>query len=1799
MRSVFQFRDSLIREYAAFSRSFTRIRAEDIRSHVDAEYDRERYWPEPLIQINPHYQRTKTVDELVQEGILHPDCARIFRVRSGKRSVPLQLFNHQQEALSKAARGESFVVTTGTGSGKSLAFFIPIINDILREKEEDSSPRTRAVIVYPMNALANSQLEEVRKFLDNLGKDQDPLVVARYTGQEDSSERSWIAAHPPDILLTNFMMLELILTRYEDVDRRVVEHCRGLKFLVLDELHTYRGRQGADVALLVRRLRERFEAPDLLCIGTSATMTSTGSREDRQKVVAEVAGTLFGCSVSPANVIGETLERVTNRSLSLDAVKPELAARLARGTSGWPSSAAFASDPLAVWVELTLGLELQEGGRPQRARPRSLTEAAGRLAADAGVAENVARAALIEFFDRAQDVFTADGRALFAFKLHQFISGAGRVHCTLEPPGRRQITLDAQRFAPGRQGEHVLLYPTHFCRDCGQEYHPVWYRQGGTPQFTPREIDDVTAGTDEDDGDGRGISGFLAPVSEGQEFTGKVTDYPEPWIDWTATEPVLRRQYRANVLKPFDIKPEGQVGPGTRYWFIPGKFRFCVNCRSLHEAYGRDINRLAGLSGEGRSSATTILTLSILRQLYRNPSATAETDARKLLGFTDNRQDAALQAGHFNDFIFLLLIRGGLIRALQANGGVLDDTSLTLEVFRALGFDDDAPGARAEYLKEPNLSGPALHNAQDAVRFVLGYRLLFDLRKGWRHNNPNLDQLRLLEIQFNGLEELCGNDDRFRDHPELAQLSSELRVKVGCVILRELVRSLCIESQFLNNSNQGRLKERIGSFLTERWAFGPDERLATTKLYFVEARPDRDGRRRTDFVGGGTSPRIVRILRKEEFWRDTSVAAKIQQYTTRDWIHLIRYFLKAAEPDLVGGCRFDPPARMNSSGDEPVGWCVKAACLRWHLVDRVSDRDRPANPYFRELYLGVAELLDRQGHPLFAFIASEHTAQVDAESRKILEQRFRRNPRDIEEWQRSTGGRRPLPPLPVLYCSPTMELGVDISSLSTVYLRNIPPTPANYAQRSGRAGRAGQAALVVSYCAAMSPHDQWFFHHATDMVHGVVCAPTLDLANPSLIESHLHAIWLAELHCELATSVSELLDLDAPGRPLKPYLLDRCRSPEVTARALERAARVIDDVKDCLTRDRAPWFSADFARTVIERSAEELNAAFDRWRTLFAGVRAQLEAANSVIISATSPQKERDNARTRYLDAMRQLNLLTTSTRSQNSDFYTFRYLASQGFLPGYNFPRLPLMAWIPAAGRGPGGKDGDDEGSMISRPRFLAISEFGPRSLIYHAGRMYRVDRAKLSITDPGSASPDSRLPTTSVRICPACGYGHLGEPGQGEALADICEHCQVPLTDASRINTLYRIENVETVPQERISVNDEERQRQGYELQTTYRFMPGPGGREERLDSVAVHNGTDIARLTYSPSAKIWRINKGWRRRRNKRQLGFYINPLNGRWSREDSPEDGEEDGPDSGSGVRPQREPNQRIVPFVEDHRNILILSPAGSLSDGAMATIQAALKRGIVQAFQIEESELVVEPLPDSSDRKSLLFYEAAEGGAGVLSRLALGDDELAVVARAALRLIHYDVERLAGAYSPGELDAVEMLREDGTRLCEAGCYQCLLSYYNQPDHELINRRNPQALAFLVQLAQAEVKPVASCRLDSGSPPASGGASSGDTSSLTGESAATGAGEAGRAAWLAAARAAGCRLPDAIGQTLPDGLGVADAVYRTVRTLVFLRPPSKEVLQFAADKGFSVVEFPSEESRWPEVFRAHSAVFDPPA
>ena len=315
---VFGLRERLVDDYEEYTRSFIAVRDDRVAETVDAELEGGLLWPEPLVQLNPSFASGGTIADLIAEGTLHATCDQVFRVGKGPGAAgaasgsPLRLYQHQAQAIRTAREGANYVLTTGTGSGKSLTYIIPIVDRVLRE---GSGKGIKAIVVYPMNALANSQEGELRKFLhdgfpDNVG----PVTFARYTGQEDDEERQAIIAKPPDILLTNYVMLELLLTR--PYEQGLVAAAKDLRFLVLDELHTYRGRQGADVALLVRRVREATGATSLQVVGTSATLAGPGTMAEQRTEIARVASTLFGTTVEPGNVIGETLIRVADEPRS-------------------------------------------------------------------------------------------------------------------------------------------------------------------------------------------------------------------------------------------------------------------------------------------------------------------------------------------------------------------------------------------------------------------------------------------------------------------------------------------------------------------------------------------------------------------------------------------------------------------------------------------------------------------------------------------------------------------------------------------------------------------------------------------------------------------------------------------------------------------------------------------------------------------------------------------------------------------------------------------------------------------------------------------------------------------------------------------------------------------------------------------------------------------------------------------------------------------------------------------------------------------------------------------------------------------------------------------------------------------------------------------------------------------------------------------------------------------------------------------------------------------------------------------
>lgn len=1720
---AFGVRNRVIGDYESFVKSFMDIADPRVKRRVNDEISDGLLWPEPWLALNPSFQSGGTIRDLVMRGLLHPDCTDIFRRRASTdpSGTELNLHQHQSDAVIIAGRGDSYVLTTGTGSGKSLSYIVPIVDRVLRN---GSGKGVQAIVVYPMNALANSQLGELEKFL---GKQAPKVSYERYTGQEDRKARESILANPPDILLTNYVMLELLLTRPNE--RKVlIESSKNLRFLVLDELHTYRGRQGADVAMLIRRLRGAVGAGEALqCVGTSATLAGPGSKAEQRAEVAELASRLFGTRFDPNNIVGETLKRATAGDTGPD----ELRVRVSQAPP--TSRADLETDPLAVWIEEQFGLREDEEGKLARQSPQRLETVAGRLAQTTNLPVENCAAALRATLLAGANAKDAEGRSLFAFKLHQFIGKGDTAYVTLEHPDVRYITTKYQVSAPVGDPNRPL-FPLAFCRECGQDYLVV--ARDGKEKLVPRLL---TGGA----GEVNQAPGVLLLRDEpwpGEDNPDLLELLPDDWAVEYGEGRVLDKARRNRLPQAVQVDEFGMLGGGL-HGLLFETLHFCPTCRTSYESTRQsEFSRLASLGTAGRAGAVTVLSQSVVRTLRAEPDVPGE--ARKFLAFSDNRQDASLQAGNFNDFVLVGLVRAAILRAVQEweskGGDPLSDEDLGRAVVNSLSLTP------AEFALNPDADYGAKKKIDRALRDAVAYRVYADLQRGWKITMPNLEQTGQLVIGYDSLQEIAADQglwehDEVNADPVFLNATSAEREHALRVLLDELRRNLCIETPYLTEERYEEIRRSSAEWLRPPWALS-EERGIYSAICFPGMK--RAGADRSNLYLSGLSLYGRWLRRADRFAGLRDHKLKVEQATDLIF-QMCRGLAKA-------GLLFKVEEK-----NRPTGYRIQASMLQWTPGDgtkRAADPLRGnsavgrVNPYFATFYADAAR-------GLAGLEAREHTAQVRPDDRRDREAAF--------------GDAK----LPVLYCSPTMELGVDIKDLAVVGMRNVPPTPANYAQRSGRAGRSGQPAVVLTYCATGNAHDNFYFSRSQDMVAGAVAPPRLELGNQDLVRAHANAIWLVETGLDLKASMLDLVDVDAIGEPWFSEVEDRITNPASARRAVERIAAVLTATPEVTG---APWWREDWVMQTVADAPVAMRRALDRWRGLRRDAIAEIEGASKVLQTDNADQRSKQAAKARISEARGQLDLLKGDIDDVNQgDFYTYRYFASEGFLPGYSFPRLPLAAFIPAER-----KTRKGQGDYVQRPRFLAISEFGPGAFIYHEGARYEVDRVSLPAKDDGSG-----VNLTESKRCEACGY--LNE-GNGATDSEICEQCHDgPL---KRIPALMKLLAVKTRRRDRISADEDERQRAGHEIVTTMRFEPHGERSSQQTSHVYAEDGTVLAELTYGDTALIRRMNVGLRRRKNKDVRGYLLNTVTGRWERSNAEQ---QPGANDGSAAEASTEQSEsdkhpRVVPYVEDHRNALLLRLPSLLEPEQRMAVLYALKRGVEAVFQLESNELAAEPLPDRVGDHAwafLLLFEAAEGGAGVLRRLASEHGAMQAVAREALSILHFnpqdgaDLERPAHATPDAEK-------------CAKACYDCLLSYSNQWDHQALDRH--KAKDALLALAAGTL--------------AIGGAAGEDRASQYDRLARLS--NSLETQWLKECEAGGYRLPDQAQELLDDVPGVRpDFAYRRADgdCAIFIDGPvhghahiaqkDARAQQRLENEGWLVLRFTTDRSTWGSLMEANSRTF----
>lgn len=1611
MIDILNLRNKVIAEYRKYVESFLDIRDERLRDFARELLDRGDLWPDPLLQCNPGFEKGETIDELIGQEVLHRDMARIF--------TGFHLHKHQAEAIKIGSAGSGFIVTSGTGSGKSLTYLGTIFNHVLKQPQ----PGVKAIIVYPMNALINSQEEEIKKFQRNylrqqLGPDSDwspedktldeqvaelaelteqpfPITFGKYTGQEDEAAKKAILENPPHILLTNYMMLELLLTRSREAELRASIFA-ALQFLVFDELHTYRGRQGADVALLIRRMKA-LARNNPICMGTSATLSS-GSISQQKKDVAHLGKQLFDEDFGPDQIIMESLQaRITRPLPSASELKDSLNQRLPIEEP----LVALEAHPLTCWMEQEVALSNNEGTLV-RGTPQTVQEIAEKLAAASGAEAATCKQRISEVLQWLQHVNQDLDDGILPFRVHQFVSQTGTIRVTLEPAAEREITTK-EELTISKNGTQLPLFPVVFNRHSGLPYIRVQLVNGelkpwenGIERSNPKNNENAVGYLLLDEpGDQP-----LWDDDRAQELV------PDTWIEKRKSGNRIRKERAEALPKPIWFLADGtcsfeQMPGAARGWFMAARLLLDPLSGVIYDSRIREFNKLAQLGDAGRSTSTTILSYSTLRQLENQQAA---DKMRKVMSFTDNRQDAALQTGHFNDFMRQALLRAAICGALEQHQS-RDSSNIAAAVFEALALPESA------YAEKPGTRPHQVRDNEAIFKKWLLHQLFFDLRRGWRHRLPNLEQCGLLEIRYKNLREDCSIDKYWEGSDFLHALDANSRFEFVRQFLNYFRSAFAVRHHELERVTMEESQNRMREKLKPGWMYQHED--DPREPYWMRVEPFKSKTLHTLSIGPASSlGQYVRFFAKQH-------GKTLEHKDVADEMpRLLQCFTEAGYLYCNTELAPVPLYRLELSTIEWIPGDPENMVL-----DEVRNRSAKQwrvkpNAYFRELYQQLPEHLKQ-------LEAREHTGQVPAEDRQEIERQFRKAE------------------IKALFCSPTMELGIDIDELAVVHMRNVPPNPANYAQRSGRAGRKGQGALIFTFCSEHSAHDRHFFRKKMEMVTGKVAPQMLDLTNPELVRTHLHAAYLAK--CSIAAlnrSLAEVLDLSDPRLPILPQIQRQLElSFEAKASLHKEFSRVVAGLGS----------ESEFTSKWITHTMEEVPRAFDeacqRWRDLYTEAFNAKTAARSRLggahLTKSDPEYQENTARMhqsqRKLDLLRNKAGFKKRTNKEGngkkaaqntfSEFYPYRYLASEGFLPGYDFTRLPIRLYL---------DDSKGNGTYISKPRFEAITEFGPHNTLYQNGSKWRVGRMSL----PPS---EGELQMQQLLIDKATGYFSLGDatrsdinPFSGAAQSDSKAHHALP--------NMVELHDMTAWAADRISCQEDER--------TSTKFSTDLGFAIRTSDSRAAvidlrSQDDTLLRARYFPGASLIKINH--KPARNQGTDSFLIDAQKGIW-RSESDKKNKKLSEDDLKAIK-----NVRL--FTSVTADCLYIEPrALQLSAEGVVTLMFALKEAIQLQYQVEPQELSC-MLQGDGHTPNILFYESAEGNLGILSRLAADGGQWQQLIKKATEICRLDED-------PNETPAAT--------------YEDLLSYYNQPFHDQINRFHIKRA--LEQLGNAEVELQAATRIE---------------------------------------------------------------------------------------------------------------------
>jgi len=1607
---------AITESYLGYLSTTYRLADEDLRGQLESNLRIPgKFVKGPILEATPPFKTGDSVADLVRQGVLSDS---FWSLQSDELPMDRPLYQHQEEAIRKAVINDrNVVLATGTGSGKTEAFLVPILEHLFREEAKGSlGPGVRALLLYPMNALANDQVARLRKLLVNYPH----VTFGRYTGETETREDQAIKKHvimfhqeplpnelvsrermrqsPPHILLTNYAMLEYLLLRPADnvfFDGRYAKHWR---FLVLDEAHTYTGAKGIETAMLLRRLKDRVVAGQcgaLQCILTSATL---GRGKEGFPDVARFAERLVGERVewvegdtARQDVIGAT--RKPMQALAPDRWKPDpqVYANWRRAIDNLPGD-----DVIPALVQ-----EAERAGIPdetiQRAsksasgggiseflyealkgdervfylrqalerEPRYLREVGGELfEGSVDPAQHVA--ALVELSARARP--KGGGEPLIPARYHLFVRAIEGAYLALRP--KRKLYLERRKRIKA-SGRTYAVFEIAVCRQCGAAYVV-----GEIDESTGRKVLKQPGKQYFDDP--AGLEFYLL-MESGTDEVPPDEDELVSYSEETANKPgeIFKLcPHCGSIGKEELLSPICECDPSSYVSVVHvpskhGRVHSCPACGSrsptglvwrflsgddatasvLASALYEQIPPRSDDPGTSRFRDTDRETSDAWSSTATPPEVTQSgvqepSGRRQLLIFSDSRQDAAFFAPYLNRTHGQIVRRRLILQTIHDHK---DDV-----IRNAWRAQDLVDPLRREAQKFGLFAGMSKQGQINEARKWILYDLL---AMGRRTGLEGLGCLGFALVQperFRAPEPLVNQLglDKEEIWTLFEVLLHTLRVK-GVMLFPDYVSP---EDDFFQPRNReyyvrGDSADPRGHI----FAWNPSRRgVLNARLDFLLRLYER--------LGLDSSVEMCsRILRR--IW-----SSGLDLHNPRSCWH--DYFSAVSLPRQgdVYQLRWNLWELRASHIDDPrTKWYHCDTCNRLTLLNlrgvcptyRCTGRLQPCDPadvfdgnHYRRLYMEASPV---------RLVAREHTAQLTSTAAAKLQIEF------VE-------GR-----VNVLSCSTTFELGVDVGQLESVFMRNVPPSAANYVQRAGRAGRRTESTAFALTFAKRRSHDLSHFSEPKRLVSGEIRPPHFDLANEKIVRRHIYATALAAFWKEHPQTFDTVeLFFFRQGRS----------GPELLASYLE---------------GKPEKLRASLQSIVPAKLQQQLE--IDTW-----GWTAGLLAEPDGVLSKAVAEVTNDidmlvRARERLIRHNRSSDYILRSINTIKRR-YLLSHLSSRNVIPKYGFPvdviELQVLHHAEEA------KDLE-----LTRDLRIALSEYAPSSQVVAGGKLWTSRYLK--------KLPDRDWLRYDYAICDYCGCYQRVLSDSGQELK-FCKACRKPLRGRSKGKFVIPEFGFITT-HERPGKPGETRPERTYSTRVYY------SGESKEEDHVRLKLGPVTLVAVPASEGQLAVINRaGGRRFKVCFACGYALRG----------------DEPTPASHPTPWRSqckyPLSPVCLGHEFKTDVLHLwfEGCGDSTRGFWLSLLYALLEGASAEMDIDRQDIdgCLYPYAGTPTRTALILYDDVPGGAGHVRRIA--QDEASI--RRVLEAAWSRLERC----------------ECGGDERNTSCYGCLRNYRNQFCHDELER-----------------------------------------------------------------------------------------------------------------------------------------------